>query len=206
LQALSYVIPQVPGPIARSKRVRGVLEAILTSKKYMLPIFLFHPYAAGSALTLYVAFWHFNPGKNSLILDSKNQLNAALTRTDRHILQEQLEELVRAATSTEADMDYRHWSSLCAAAEPALDDAGGPTLQVRDGGVVTPVGIARSNILKVWASSESAAGLVRARLREELKSAAAPKTTRADVESDLVLLQQLLTRKHTPVAVWTTLR
>jgi hypothetical protein len=47
---------------------------------------------------------------------------------------------------------------------------------------------------------------VRARLREELKSAAAPKTTRADVESDLVLLQQLLTRKHTPVAVWTTLR
>jgi hypothetical protein len=54
------------------------------------------------------------------------------------------------------------------------------------------VGIARSNILNFPAGYEFAAGLVKARLHEELKSAAARKTARADVESDLVLLQQLL--------------
>jgi hypothetical protein len=39
---------------------------------------------------------------------------------------------------------------------------------------------------------EFAAGLMKARLLVELKSTAAQKTSRADVESDLVLLQQLL--------------
>jgi hypothetical protein len=57
------------------------------------------------------------------------------------------------------------------------------------------VGIARTNILSVSGSSEFAAGLVQARLREELKSAAARKTARADVENDLTLLQQLLARQ-----------
>jgi len=50
---------------------------------------------------------------------------------------------------------------------------------------VTSVGIARANIRNVPASSEVAAGLVQARLREELKYAA-QKTARADVESDRV--------------------
>ncbi len=54
------------------------------------------------------------------------------------------------------------------------------------------MGITRSNISKDPERSEFAAGLVEARLREELKSAATSKTARADVESDLVLLQQLL--------------
>jgi hypothetical protein len=45
LQISRFVIPQVPGTISRSKRLRGVLEVMLTSKKYMLPVFLFHPYA-----------------------------------------------------------------------------------------------------------------------------------------------------------------
>jgi hypothetical protein len=192
LQASSFVIPQVPGTIARSKRVKGVLEVMLTSKKYMLPIFLFHPYAAGIAVAVYVQHWHFNPGKNALILDSKHQLGPAMTSADRRAVQEQLEELVRAPYLTDAAADHHHWTSLHVAADPALDDAGGLTLRLSEGGEVTSVGIARSNILKVPAGSEFAAGLVQARLREELKSAAAQKTARSDVESDLVLLQQLL--------------
>jgi hypothetical protein len=192
LQPARFVIPQIPGTIARSKRVKGVFEVMLTSKKYMWPIFLFHPYAAGAAVAVYVQHWHFNPGKGALILDSKHQLGAALTSADRRAAQEQLEDLVQAASSADADADERHWTSLHAAAEPALDAIGGLTLQMRVDGEVTSVGIARSNILDVTAGSEFAAGLVKARLREELKSAAAQKTARADVESDLLLLQQLL--------------
>jgi len=195
LQTSSFVIPQAPGTIARSKRVKGVFEVMLTSKKYILPIFLFHPYAAGAAVAVYVQHWHFNPGKNALILDSKHQLGAALTSVDRRALHDQLQKLVRATASTDAGADERQWTSLHAAAEPALDAAGRPTLQVREGGEVTSMGIARSNILNILndpTGSEFAAGLVKARLREELKSTATQKTARADVESDLVLLQHLL--------------
>jgi hypothetical protein len=192
LQTSNFVIPQVPGTIVRSKRVRGVLEVMLTSKKYMLPIFLFHPYTAAAVVAVYVQHWHFNPGKDAPILDSKHQLDTALTRADRRVVQGQLHELARAVSSSDADADERHWTSLHAAAEPDLDSSGGPTLQMSVNGEFTSVGIARSNILNSPASSAFAAGLMKARLREELKSAAARKTAHSDVESDLLLLRELL--------------
>jgi hypothetical protein len=192
LQTSKFVIPQVPGTIPRSRRVKGVFEVMLTSKKYMLPIFLFHPYAAGTAVAVYVQHWYFNPGKNAPILDSRHQLGAPLTSADRRTVHDQLERLVRDAASMDTGTDEHQWTSLHAAAEPALDAAGGPTLKVREGGEITFVGIARSNILNDPTGSQFAAGLVNARLREELKSNAAQKTARADVESDLALLQHLL--------------
>ena len=192
LQASKFVIPQVPGTIARSKRVKGVLEVMFPAKKYMWPIFMFHPYAAGIAVAIYVQHWNFNPGKNGLILDSEHQLGAALTGADRRIVQRQLDELVRASPLADSAADECHWTSLRIAADPAVEGAGAITLQVREGGEVMSVGVARSNILNVPAGSEFAAGVVKARLRVELKSTPAQKTARADVESDLVLLQQLL--------------
>jgi hypothetical protein len=192
LQPSKFVIPQVPGTIPRSKRVKGVFEVMLTAKKYMWPIFLFHPYAAGIAVAVYVQHWHFNPGKDAPILDAEHELNAALTSKDRRVFQEQLEEMIRAASSADASTDDRQWTSLKAEAVPAFDDAGGPTLQILVDGEVRSLGIARSNILNGPVGAEFAAGLVEGRLREELKSAATRKTARVDVESDLALLQQLL--------------
>ncbi len=192
----SYAIPQVPGTVPRSRPAHTVTECALTAKKYMLPLFAVHPYIAGALLAGYVGHGHFNPSRNALILDSKQQLDQPLTRIDRRTVQDRLEELLRTASSADAaaaaDRDDPNWASLHAAAEPALDASGGPTLKVRLGGEVTPVGIARANILSVPEGFEFAAGLVQARLREELKPAAARKTARADVASDLVLLQQLL--------------
>jgi hypothetical protein len=192
LQTSKFVIPQVPGTISRSKRVRGVLEVMLTSKKYMLPIFLFHPYAAAGAVALYVGHWHFNLGKNAPILDATFQLGDALKPTDRQAVRERLEDLAGAASSEDADKDKRNWTSSHAAVEPGLDATGGPVLKLIAGRESMSVGITRSNILSVPAGAEFAAGLVEARLREELKSAAAHKTARTDVENDLVLLQKLL--------------
>ena len=192
LKASKFVIPQVPGSIPRSKRVKGVFEVMLTAKKYMWPIFLFHPYAAGTAVAIYVQHWHFNPGKDAPILDSKHELSAAVTSADRRALQDQLEDMVRAYSTEDTEADQRQWMSMNAAAEPALDAARGLTLQVRAGGEVTSVGISRSNILNVSDGAEFAAGLVKTRLREELRSAAGHKTALADVESDLALLRQLL--------------
>lgn len=192
MQTSSFVIPQVPGTAPRSRPVHGVLECALTAKKYMLPLFLLHPYIAGSLVAGHLGRRRFNPPQNTLILDAKHQLSAPLTRMDRRAFQTRLEELVRTAPSADAAADKHYWASLRAAAEPTFDASGGPTLQVRLGGKVTPVGISRANILSVPDGSEFAAGLVMARLREELKSAAERKTARADIENDLALLQQLL--------------
>ena len=149
LQPASFVIPQVPGTIPRSKRVKGVFEVMLTAKKYMLPIFIFHPYAASAAVAVYVQHWHFNPGKNAPILDSNRQLSAAMTPSDRRTIQGQLEELVRTASSRDGDADSKDWASIRVTAEPGLDSYGAPTLQVQRDGEVQTVGVARSNILDV---------------------------------------------------------
>jgi uncharacterized membrane protein len=159
----------------------------------MLPLFLFHPYIAGSLIAVHVSHGRFNPSQNALILDSKHQLGAPSSPADRRAFQDRLEELLQTAPSADAAADERRWASLHAAAEPTFDASGGPTLHVRVGDEVAFVGIAPTNILSVPSSSEFAARLVQARLREELKAAAAArKTARADVESDLALLQQLL--------------
>jgi len=173
------------------------LECTLTAKKYMLPLFALHPYIAGSLIAGYLGHGRFDPSKNALILDSNLQLDVPPTRADRRNFQDRLQEmiqseLVRTTSSSDAAEDERRWASLRAAAEPNLDASGGPTLQVRLDGEVTPVGIARANILSVLRGFEFGAGLVEARLHEELKPATARKTARSDVESDLVLLQQLL--------------
>lgn len=192
LQTSTFVIPQIPGTIPRSKRVRGVLEVPITSKKYVLPIFLLNPYLAGSMVAVYVGQWHFDPGKKAPILDAKRQLDAGLTRAERRAVKDQLNDVERAASSVDADQGKHQWTSVHAAAEPALDVCGRPTLKVRIGGEVMSVGIARSNILDFPAGSEFAAGLVKARLRIELKSTVSQKTARSDVEDDLVLLKQLV--------------
>jgi hypothetical protein len=199
LQTSTFVIPQVPGTVPRSRPVHSILECALTAKKYMLPLFMLHPYIAGSLVAGYLVRGHFNPAKNALILDSKHLLEAPLTPTDRRAFQDRLDDLVRTTSPADA-ADERHWASLHAVAEPTLDASGGPILQLHLGDEVTTVGIARANILRVLDSYEFAAGLVKARLREELRPAASRKTARSDFEDDLALLQQLLAQRPTGFA------
>jgi hypothetical protein len=198
LQTSTFVIPQIPGTVPRSRSVHGLLESALTAKKYMLPLFVLHPYIAGSLVVGYLVRGRFNPAKNALTIDSNHKLEAPLTPTDRRAFQDRLDylvqtDLVQTASPADAAADERHWAALHAAAEPTVDASGGPTLQVREGDEVNTVGIARSNILGEAGGHEFAAGLVKARLHEELKPATSRKTPRADFEDDLSLLQQLLT-------------
>jgi hypothetical protein len=196
LQASHFVIPQVPGTIPRSKPVHGVVECALTAKKYMLPLFALHPFVAGSLIAGYIGHGRFDPSRNVQILDAADRLDVPATRQDRRNFQSRLQELVQdklVQTAPSADAaDERHWESRLAAAAPAMDASGAPAMQIRVGDLVTPVGVARANILSLPAAFEFAADLMEARLREELKATAARKAARADIESDLALLQQLL--------------
>jgi hypothetical protein len=73
LELSSVVIPQVPGTFSRSHPPRGVIESLLKTKKYVVPIAVFHPYVlAGIAIT-YLTNGRFEFPKNALAISVTDQ-------------------------------------------------------------------------------------------------------------------------------------
>lgn len=62
LDFTTFEIPQVPGTIHRSSAVHGVLEGLLETKKYALPLAIFHPEIAAGMLAVYFGDGRFHPG------------------------------------------------------------------------------------------------------------------------------------------------
>jgi len=56
----TFVIPQVPGTIRRSRPTDGVLESLIKSKKYVLPLALLSPEAVGGMVTIYMIDGRFH--------------------------------------------------------------------------------------------------------------------------------------------------
>jgi hypothetical protein len=191
LQTSDFVIPQVPGALRRSKPIHGALESVVAAKKYMLPLFVLHPYISGSLLAAYFTRGHFNPARHARVLDSSSQLDMPMTSADRRSYQSRMDELTRAGSMVDSSSDERSWEDL-AGAEPVLDRSGKPVMQVHVGREVKQVGISRANVLNAPESSELVARLLEARLHQELRRTSARKTAHSDVENDLTLLRQLL--------------
>jgi hypothetical protein len=64
LQFSSFVITQVPGTAPRSWAVRSVLESLIKSKRYIVPLTtlaVLHPYLGGGLALAWVEDGHFNP-------------------------------------------------------------------------------------------------------------------------------------------------
>ncbi len=51
----AFVIPQVPSTIPRSHRVDGVVESLVKSKRYLIPLTILAPEVTGGAVVLYLA-------------------------------------------------------------------------------------------------------------------------------------------------------
>lgn len=192
LTTASFVIPQVPGTIRRSKPVHGVLESVVAAKKYMTPLFLLHPYISGGVMAAYLGHGHFDPSRHALVLDSSNRLGAPLTAAERRLDQNLLEELTRKNSLGDSSTDAMSWEGLQSASKPALDLRGQPVIEVKSAADAERVGLARGNVLSASDSSQLAAKLVEARLRQELRRAASSKTASSEVADDLSLLQQLV--------------
>jgi hypothetical protein len=191
------VIGQVPGTMPRSKPNRGVIECVLTAKKYVLPLLAIHPYIMGGLIAANFVSDRFNPAHDALIMDSNRRLDTPVTHDERRAFLEKLEEVTRNAQSLS---EGKRRDLLQAGANYKLDASGAPIVLVKAGAETTPVGFARTNILNLPESSELAAGLMQQRLREELRSANSRRVSRADVENDLVLLQKLVA--VTPTMGW----
>jgi hypothetical protein len=205
LKSLNFVIPQVPGTIERSKPVHGVLESVLSAKKYMVPllsVLILHPYIGGGVLAAHYGYPRFNPAQHALVLDSRWQLDQPMTSADRRAYQSELDELRQLGSMQDSSADSSNegktWAQLQAGAQPELDSTGTPVVQVRIGSDVAKVGIARTNLLNDPGASVLAAKLLAARIQQELRPAMARKSPPKDVASDLSLLRQLLSPQPQP--------
>jgi hypothetical protein len=215
LESSDFLVPQVPGAVRRSGPVHGVLESVMAAKKYMLPLVALHPYIGGGLLVEYFGHQRFDPARNALILDSRRQLDAPMTRGDRVRYQSRLDELSLTRSVLDSldegktegkgkeveTREVKTWERLQASAQPGFDASGQPVLQMRVGDDLALVGVSRANILSVSESSELAARLLETRLRQELRPAIARKTSPSDVEKDLALFQHLLSLEPREVAV-----
>lgn len=64
---LTFVIPQVPGTIKRSTPVDGVAEALVKSKKYVVPLAVLNPYLTGTLIAAYLGEGRFHPDPNAAV-------------------------------------------------------------------------------------------------------------------------------------------
>jgi hypothetical protein len=70
------VIPQVPGTIGRSHTPRGVVESLLKTKKYAVPIAVFHPYFLAGIAVTYLTNGRFEFAKNVPVIPVTEQEEA----------------------------------------------------------------------------------------------------------------------------------
>jgi hypothetical protein len=57
----TFVIPQVPGNIPRSRPTDGVIESLVKSKKYIAPLAILNPEVVAGMITVYIADGRFQP-------------------------------------------------------------------------------------------------------------------------------------------------
>jgi len=64
MELTAYVIPQVPGSLKRSRPVDGVVEALVKSKRYVVPLAILHPEFTGGLIVVYLSNGRFHPPKD----------------------------------------------------------------------------------------------------------------------------------------------
>ena len=83
LDLATVVITQVPGSVARSHAPHGVVEALLKSKKYAIPLAplaVIHPFFAAGVVTTYFFSGRFAPPKSAEVLTNPEQVQLLAQR------------------------------------------------------------------------------------------------------------------------------
>ncbi|HVT98287.1 MAG TPA: hypothetical protein VHE33_12335 [Acidobacteriaceae bacterium] len=78
----AFVIPQVPGTIDRSTKVNGVIESLVKSKKYVLPLTYLNPWVTGGLVVAYFGGGRFHPDHHAAIFDpTQDEVPGVMMRT-----------------------------------------------------------------------------------------------------------------------------
>ena len=83
LQVSGFVIPQIPGSRHRSHGADGVTEAVLKSKKYVVPLAILHPFIAGGVAVLYLGEGRFNASREVKRFPMSSEIAALWEMRDR---------------------------------------------------------------------------------------------------------------------------
>ena len=75
LEMSAFVIPQVPGSVARSHPVDGVAESLVKSKKYLLPMAVLSPELTGVVVVAYLSEGRMKLPKNATMFNVDDEEN-----------------------------------------------------------------------------------------------------------------------------------
>jgi len=189
-----FIIPQVPGDIARSKSVHRVVGSFLESKKYMVPSAVASPIFAGCVAAVFFASGggRFNPGHGAMIFVPGNEPELPLTREERRAYRQALKNLLAHATLERPGNGHESWAYVQSKAESGLDRYGRPVLQTNIGPQVAYVGASAKNVLTIDAPPQFIEALLTARLRSELQRSSTGKVSDRQIGRDLQLLQRAM--------------
>ena len=192
LEFSSFVIPQVPGSIKRSRPIHGLVESIFKAKKYVIPLAAFHPLVAGGVASVYLVGGRFNPAKNALVFSPGGGLEEPLTADERRTYQKNLDELLLTLPDEKPGPEGTSWQQFQEKAQPGLDSFGRPVLQTETADKVVALGISRGSFLSDEAPSELQREFLVTRMRAELAAGRAPRTSRIALRDDWELLQKVV--------------
>jgi hypothetical protein len=78
LEINEIIIPQIPGSIPRSHALRGVVESLLKTKKYAIPIVVLNPYVLAGIAVTYLTNGRFAIAKHASVVPVAEQEQALL--------------------------------------------------------------------------------------------------------------------------------
>jgi hypothetical protein len=192
LEFSSFVIPQVPGIMKRSRPVRGLVESVFKAKKYVIPLAVFHPFLAGGVASLYLVGGRFNPAKNALVFNPEGGLEQPLRAEERRRYRKELDDVWHIVGEPEPSQEPSSWREFERASKPGVDPVGRPVLRSAITHKPISLGISRSNFLSSAGSAGLECDLLMARLREELTAGRAPRSSSVGVRLDMELLEKLV--------------
>jgi hypothetical protein len=194
LRLSRFIIPQVPGNIARSKAVHRVVGSFFESKKYIVPSAVANPIFAGCVAAVFFASGggRFNPGHGAMIFAPSNEPELPVTREESRAYRKALKRtLAQDSFARSAGNGHKGWEHLQSKAAYEFDQHG-LVLQTNFGSESVNVGVSDKNVLAIDAPPQLIQALLIARLESELQRSSTGKVSDRQIGRDLQLLKRAM--------------
>ncbi|HEX4783873.1 MAG TPA: hypothetical protein VH350_05990 [Candidatus Sulfotelmatobacter sp.] len=192
LRLSRFIVPQVPGNIARSKAVHRVVGSFFESKKYIVPSAVANPIFAACVAAVFFASGggRFNPRYSAMIFVPGNEPELPVTREESRAYRKALKRtLAQDSFARSAGNGHEGWEHLQSKAEYEFDQHG-LVLQTNFGSESVNVGVSDKNVLAIDAPPQLIQALLIARLQSELQRSSTGKVSDRQIGRDLQLLKR----------------
>jgi hypothetical protein len=187
------VISQVPGSLARSTPVHGVVESFFKSKKYIVPSAVVSPIFAGCVFAVYVGTGagRFDPARDAMVFQPGSDPQAPLSARDRKTYRRQLKNLLAEVNAPDDQNVDKTWEKLQSKGWADFDENEEPILKMQYSEHVVRVGLSAANVLEINTPPQLTQAMLEARLQSELHRSSRV-VSEGDIARDWNLLQFVL--------------